>query len=92
LGAEACRLAAHHFHQLRTVDAFRKAGKIFHQGGPGKLTAGLHAADQQRAAVAARGIDGGGVTGRAGTEYDLIMNVFPNRHGKAPWQGAETVV
>ena len=70
LGVEALGVRLHALHQRRAQQAVRVAGPVVDFGGRHELAALLHAGDQQGFAVGARGVDGGGVAGRAGTEDD----------------------
>ena len=55
--AEFFRLRVHVHDQLRTVDAFRKAGKVFHHGRGGELAAGMASLEDERTQVGARGVN-----------------------------------
>ena len=74
-GAETLGLLLHVLDQIGAVDAFGKAGKIFDFGGERKLAAGLVAFDDQRFQARARGVDGGGISGAAGTDDHNVMHV-----------------
>ena len=74
LGAEILRLLLHVLHQVGTVDAFGKAREILHQGGERELAAGFVAADHQRLQIGAGGVDGGRVSGAAGTDDDDVSH------------------
>jgi hypothetical protein len=52
-------LLVHIQNQLRTVDPFRKTGKIFHQRRRGKLAAWLASFEHERTQIRARGINRG---------------------------------
>lgn len=76
-------------HQFRPLDAFGGGGPVVDFGGGHQLAALRHAGDQYRLQVGARGINGGGVTGRAGTEDDergmadvLCHGVLPPGSGR----------
>jgi hypothetical protein len=79
LSAEALRLFAKFDHQLRALDAVRKAGIVFHVGRNHQLPARhrllfsvSRRIDQQRVEVRAPGINRGRQSGRAGAyDYDL---------------------
>ena len=73
-GAEILRLLLHVLDQVRPVDAFRETGKVLHQGGEGKLSAGFMAAHDQRFQVGARGVDSGGIARASGTDDDYISH------------------
>ena len=73
-GAEILRLLLHVFHQVRAVDAFRKTGEIFHQGGERELAAGLMPAHDQGLEIGAGGINGGRVTGTPGADDDDVTH------------------
>ena len=61
-------LRLHLLHEPRTLDGGRKARIILDFGRDGELSAGLEASNHQGLQHRARGIDRGGVTGRAGTK------------------------
>ena len=76
-GADMLGLLLHLLHQPGTLDDVRVAGIILDVGGDGELAAGLDALDQHRLEHGARGIDRGGVSGRAGPDdYDFGMGRF----------------
>ena len=52
-GTEFFGLLLHLHHQFKAVDAFGKAGEIFHFTGLGKQTAGESACQQQRIQIGA---------------------------------------
>ena len=60
-------------HQFRALHAHRIGRPVVHVGGGHQLAALGQAGDQHRIEVGARGIHGGGVSGRAGTEDDEAM-------------------
>ncbi len=60
------------------LNRISKAWVVFHVGGDGQLTAGLHTCDQERLQHCARAIDGGGVACRTGS-YDQEFGVL-NSH------------
>ena len=66
-------LLAHLLHQPGALDDFGKAGIVLDIGGDGQLAARLQAGDQNRLQHGARGIDGGRVTGSAGTDDDQAL-------------------
>ena len=83
LGADMGGLLLHLLHQPRALDDVGEARIVLHVGGDGELAAGLDALDQHRFQHRARGIDRGGVTGRAGTDDD-DLGVDRGRHGQIP--------
>ena len=72
LGAEAGGLLLHVLDELGALDALGPAGEVFDQGGDGELAAGLVAFDDERLEVGARGVDGCGEAGAAGSEDDGV--------------------
>ena len=80
LGVEAFGMLAHAFHQPRALQAFRVAGPVVHFRGGHELPALFHTGDQHRLQVGARGIDGGGVAGGAGSENQKAA-MFAFTHG-----------
>ena len=64
LGADMRSLLFHLLHEPGALDDIGEAGEIFHVSGDRQLAAGLDALDQDRLKHRARGIDGGGVSGR----------------------------
>ena len=77
--AKAHRLHSHVLNQLRTLDAFRPAGKVLDQGGDGELAAGLVAFKHKWFQVGAGRIDGGGKTGAARAEDDSVADRVGHR-------------
>ena len=75
VGAEPRGLLLHVFDQFRSLDAFGPAGKVLHQGGDRKLSAGLVAFQNQRLQTGARGVDRRGEAGAAGAEDYGIASV-----------------
>jgi hypothetical protein len=73
--AEALRLLAHVFYQLRSLDAVGKSGKVFDERGHGKLTAGLVALNDERLQIGARRVESGCMAGATGADDDDIANV-----------------
>src|SRR6185437_12902845 len=73
-GAETLRLLLHVLDQIRAVDAFRKAGKVFHFRGERKLAANLQAFNDNGFQTGSRGVDSGGVSGATGTDDDDVMH------------------
>ena len=62
-------------HQPGALDRLGEARIILDIGGDGELPAGLHAGDQHGLQPGARGIDRGGIAGRAGTEDEKARAV-----------------
>ena len=76
LGAEALGLLAQVVHQVRAHDAVGEAGEVLDVGGVHQGAAGGHRAlEHQRCQVGPRGVDGGGVAGRAGADDDHVADV-----------------
>src|ERR1700683_2710317 len=71
-GAETFRLLAHVLDQLWSQEAIGKAGKVLHQRGKRELAAGLVPFDHKRLQIGARRVEGGGVSGAAGTDDDDV--------------------
>jgi hypothetical protein len=69
-GLEAAGMGFKTRHQLGALDAIGIGRPVVHFGGGHQLAALGHAGDQHRLEIGAGGIDGGGVTGGAGTEDD----------------------
>jgi hypothetical protein len=69
-GIEAAGMGFEARHQLRALDAVGIGRPVVDFGRRHQLAALGHAGDQHRLEVGAGGIDGGGVTGGAGTEND----------------------
>jgi hypothetical protein len=82
-GTEALRLLLHVVDELRALNTFREARKIFHLGGDGKLAAGFMPFQNKRFQVCSGGIDGGGIPGTPGAQDDYIENVT---HSES-WRG-----
>ena len=61
-GAEVFGLAAHVFHQLRTVDALRETGEVLHQARERKLPSGFVSGNDERFQIGAGSVDGGRVS------------------------------
>jgi len=68
LGFEALGMRLHAAHQVRAHQAVRIPGPVVHLGGGHQLAALLQAGDHDGLEVGARGVDGGGPAGRAGTK------------------------
>ncbi len=87
LGFKALGVLTHPLHQRRAGQAVDITRPVVDFSGGGQLTAGLHAGDQKWLEVGTGGIDGGAVTGRAGTEnnhsrmtnfrHDLLLLTGP---------------
>ena len=75
LRAETRGLLAHVLDQLRTLDAFRPARKVLHQGRDRQLPAGLMPLDHQRMEVGACCVDSGGEPGATRADDDGVANV-----------------
>lgn len=65
-------LGFHLFHQPGALDGGGKAGVVFNIGGDGKLAAGDVPADEHGFEACAGGVDGGGVSGWAGTKNEEV--------------------
>ena len=78
-GAEARRLLVHVLDQFRPLDAFGKAGEIFHQRGQRQLSARFMAFDHERLEVRAGAVEGGGVTGASGAQDHNIAYVHSGK-------------
>ncbi len=74
-GAEVLRLFMHVQNELRSVDPFRKSGKIFHQRSGGKLAAGLAAFQNERIQIRASGINGSRQSGAATANDDHLFHI-----------------
>jgi CRP/FNR family cyclic AMP-dependent transcriptional regulator len=68
LRVEALGMLQEALHQVGALHAHHVGGPVVDLGGRHQLAALGHAGDQQRLQVGARGVDGGGVAGRAGAE------------------------
>ncbi len=68
LGPHMLGLSAHLVHEPGALDHIRETRIVFHVGGDGQLAARLDSGDQHGVEQGARGIDGGGVAGGAGTD------------------------
>src|SRR5208282_349272 len=76
LSAEASRLLAHVLNQFGSLDTFRKAGKVFHQGGKRELASGLMPLNHQRFEVSPRGIERRCMPSASGPDDDDVANVL----------------
>jgi hypothetical protein len=76
---------AHALHEIGPLHPFMIAGPVVDLGGGGELAAGLETGDQHRVEIGPGGIDGGGITGGAGTENDQTM-VFGSAHQQIPFR------
>ena len=74
LRAEALRLFARIFDQLRPQNAIGKAREIFHHRGQGQLAARLVAIQHQRIQIRARRIDRRSQPGAATSDDDHLMH------------------
>ena len=90
LGSEAGGLLLHVLDEFGALDALGPAGKVFHQGGDGELTAGLVAFQHQGLEIGTRGVDGCGQAGAAGAEDDEIAG-FYGRCARGGGHGLRTV-
>jgi hypothetical protein len=70
LGVEPLRMLAHALHEAGAGQSVRIPRPVVHLGGGHELAALFHARQQQRLAIGTGCVDGGGVTGGAGTEDD----------------------
>ena len=76
LGAEALGLLAQVVHEVRAHDAVGEAGEVLDVGGVHQRATGGHRAlEHERREVGARGVDRGGVTGRARADDDHVADV-----------------
>ncbi len=73
LGLEALGVGLHARHQVRAHQAVGVTRPVVHLGGGHQLATLLQAGDDDRLQVGAGGVDGGGPTGRAGTEDDEAL-------------------
>ena len=81
LGRESLRMAFHPLHQRRSHEAVRVAGPVVDLGRRHQLATDLQTRDQERLAVGAGGVDGGGVAGRSRTENDELRMAWRG-HGR----------
>ena len=86
--AEPQSMLLHALHERRAHQAMRVTGPIVHFGGGHQLAAHFKAGHQQRRAVGAGGVDGGGVAGRAGTEDEEAAVAGIAHGGFLQWAGA----
>lgn len=70
--AETLGLAAYVVHHLEGFDAVGIAREILYFGGNHKLSARLHALEEDRVEVSARGVDGSGVARRSGADDETL--------------------
>lgn len=68
-------LFLHVSHQLRAGDSFRETWEVFYFSGGGKLAAGLCAGEDERGEICAGCIDGGCVSGRAGSYDNDVFHI-----------------
>ena len=74
VGAEAQGLLTHLIHQFGAHDAVFEAGVVLDLGGGHQRAAELAALEDQGLELGARGVHGGGVTGRTGADDDDVMD------------------
>ena len=79
--ADMLGLRLHLLHQPWALNRIGEARVVFDVGRDGQLAAGLRALDERRRKHGARGIDGSGVTSRAGAQNDHFRVVRLLRHG-----------
>ena len=72
-GVEALGMLLEALHQFRALHAVHVGRPVVHFGGGHQLAALCQAGDEHGFQVGACGIDGGGVTGRAGTEDEQAV-------------------
>ena len=72
-GVEALGVALETIHQLGALHAVDVGRPVVDFGGGHQLAALLHAGDDDGGEVGARGVDGGGIAGGAGTENDEFV-------------------
>lgn len=70
--AETLRLTAYVVHHLEGFDAIGVAREILYFGGNHELSARLHALEEDRVEVSARGVDGSGVARRSGADDETL--------------------
>ena len=74
VGAEPQGLLAHLVHQLGTGDARTEAGEVLDLGGGHQRAAERSALEDHGCQLGARGVDGRGVSGRAGSDDDDVVH------------------
>ncbi len=74
-GAEPRRLLAHILDQLRSLNAFGKAGKVLHQRGERKLAPGFVTFQHQRFQVSPRRVERGRVPGTPRSHDNNVANI-----------------
>src|SRR5207302_7001329 len=72
--AEALRLLAHLFDQLRAENALGKTGEIFNHGRQGELAARFIPIDDQRLQIGARGVNCSRQAGAPAPDDDYVMH------------------
>lgn len=75
--AETLGLAAYVVHHLEGFDAVGVAREILYFGGNHELSARLHALEEDRVEVSARGVDGSGVARRSGADDETLCVRLP---------------
>src|SRR5262249_22613712 len=75
LRAEALRLLAHRFHELRAEHRIDESGVVLDVGRQHQLPARLDATDHERSQIRARRVDRGRIAGGAGPDDDDVTNV-----------------
>ena len=73
LGAEALGVGEKARHQIRPLHAVGIGRPVVHFGGVHQLAAVRQAGNQRRLQIGAGGVNGGGITGRAGTENNQAV-------------------
>ena len=74
MSPETFRLFSRALDQLRSQNAFGKAGEVLDLGGQSELPAGLVAVQNERLQVRTSGIDGGGQPRAAATDDDHLVH------------------
>ena len=72
-GVEALRMFLKTLHQFRPLHSIEVGWPVIHFGGGHQLASLRHSCNQHRVQIGACCIDGGGVTGGAGAEYEEAM-------------------
>ena len=85
LGFEALGMLLEALHQLGALHSLAVGRPVVHIGCRHKLSARREARDDNRLEIRARSVDGGGVTRRAGPEYEKPRVPGFFRHGKQGW-------
>ena len=92
VSAETLGLGAHLFHQIRAHDALLESGKVLHLGGLHQQSAVLHALENHRVQLGACRVYSSGVTRRAGTDDDDVVNLACLRVRSAVCTGRAGVI